>query len=225
MVAWLSSWAQGIIVAVIVSTIIETILPNGNIKKYVRVVIGIYILFTIISPMISIFGKVDIKEQIFNTTEYEEQISKSSNLVSQQIENNNTKTIKDIYISNLEKDIKSKLDNKGYDVLSIYIKAKDDSKYSIEKIELNIKKQEDNANNLLTTKNNNSVNEVTIEKIKINVGTEENKDQENLNKENILNNNTEINEQTTKISNENKKEIIEYLSSIYELKEENIEIS
>ena len=52
MISWLSKWAQGIIVAVIIATLIELILPNGSSKKYVKVVIGIYILFTIISPVI-----------------------------------------------------------------------------------------------------------------------------------------------------------------------------
>ena len=42
---WISDWVQGIIVAVIIVTIIEMILPNGNSKKYIKVVIGIYIIF------------------------------------------------------------------------------------------------------------------------------------------------------------------------------------
>ena len=50
---WVSSWIQGIIIAVIISTIIEMILPEGNSKKYIKVVIGVYILFSIVSPVIS----------------------------------------------------------------------------------------------------------------------------------------------------------------------------
>ena len=52
MISWISSWAQGIIMAVIIGAIIEMILPEGNSKKYVKIVIGVYILFTIISPVI-----------------------------------------------------------------------------------------------------------------------------------------------------------------------------
>ena len=36
---WFSKWAEGIIIAVIVSTIIEMILPEGNSKKYIKVII------------------------------------------------------------------------------------------------------------------------------------------------------------------------------------------
>ena len=50
---WVSGWIQGIIIAVIISTIIEMILPEGNSKKYIKVVIGVYILFSIVSPVIS----------------------------------------------------------------------------------------------------------------------------------------------------------------------------
>ena len=53
MVSFISSWVQGIIIAVIISTIIEMILPDGNIKKYVRTVIGTFIVFVIISPIIT----------------------------------------------------------------------------------------------------------------------------------------------------------------------------
>ena len=45
MINWIGSWVQGIVIAVVISTIIEMILPDGNIKKYVRTVIGVYIVF------------------------------------------------------------------------------------------------------------------------------------------------------------------------------------
>ena len=37
MIEFLSSWAQGIIVAVIIATLIEMILPNSSSKKYVKI--------------------------------------------------------------------------------------------------------------------------------------------------------------------------------------------
>ena len=61
MVAFFSSWAQGIIVAVIVATIVELLLPNGSSKKYVKVVVGIYILFSIIAPVVNKFANQDIE--------------------------------------------------------------------------------------------------------------------------------------------------------------------
>ena len=48
MINWITNWAEAIIIAVVIATIIEMILPEGNCKKYIKVVIGVYILFTII---------------------------------------------------------------------------------------------------------------------------------------------------------------------------------
>ena len=36
---WISDWAGGIIIAVIIGTVIEMILPEGNSKKYIKMVI------------------------------------------------------------------------------------------------------------------------------------------------------------------------------------------
>ena len=83
MVNFFSSWGQGIIVAVIIGTIIEMILPEGSSKKYIKVVIGIYILFTIISPFIQKFSGSKLSaENIFNTEKYEKMMAKGSNTIS-----------------------------------------------------------------------------------------------------------------------------------------------
>ena len=60
-ISFISSWAEQIIVAVIIATIIEMILPSGNNKKYIKVVIGIYVLFTILSPIIGKITKIDLE--------------------------------------------------------------------------------------------------------------------------------------------------------------------
>ena len=44
---FLNTWLQGIIVCVIIVTIIELILPSGSTKKYIKVVLGMFILFNI----------------------------------------------------------------------------------------------------------------------------------------------------------------------------------
>lgn len=56
MIEFFKVWCEGIIVAVVISIIIESILPEGNNKKYVKVIISIYIVFTILNP---ILGKLD----------------------------------------------------------------------------------------------------------------------------------------------------------------------
>ena len=52
MVPKISLWCRNIVIVVVISSIIEMILPDNKNKKYIKVVIGITILFTIIHPII-----------------------------------------------------------------------------------------------------------------------------------------------------------------------------
>ena len=204
MISWLSKWAQGIIVAVIIATLIELILPNGSSKKYVKVVIGVYILFTIISPVIEKLKNDDFGiNEILNTQKYEEELAKSDNTISAKLESNNSRIIKDIYISNLTIDIQTKLKEKGYEVISANIKIKDDENYTIEKIIINLNKIENEKNE------KDNIENVNIEKIQI--------------KENNATNN--INENAKTLTESQKKEIKDYLSKTYDIDAKNIEIS
>ena len=199
MIDFLSNWAQGIIVAVIIATIIEMILPNGSSKKYVKVVVGIYILFTIISPIITKFSSNNFNiNDILDTKSYEEQMAKSDEDISKKIEENNNRTIKDIYQSNLESDIKAKLKDKGYEVLNTYIQIRDDENYTIEFISLSLDKKE--------TEESNQVRNIEIEEVNIQIGE------------------TNTQESDTSLGSSEKQEIAEYISSTYDIDIKNIEI-
>ena len=51
MINFLKTWCENIVVVLIISVIIEMILPEGKNKKYVQVIICIYIIFTILNPI------------------------------------------------------------------------------------------------------------------------------------------------------------------------------
>lgn len=206
MISWLNSWAQGIIVAVVIATIIELILPEGSCKKYVKVVIGIYILFTIIAPVIGKVSKKDIDiNDILNTQKYEQEISKNNNDIYKKFESNNSRTIKDIYVSNLETDIKSKLKDKGYEVTNTYIKVKNDKNYSIDKISVDVVKKENSKQNEKENKSE------SIENISINIQISNDKNSEES--------------KTVSINETEKQNIKKYLSDTYQLEETNIKIN
>ena len=141
---WISDWVQGIIVAVIIVTIIEMILPNGNSKKYIKVVIGIYILFSIIVTIINKFNstKFDINE-ILDLEKYANEISIQT---STDLENNNEEQIKNMYETGLKQDIKSKLNDKGYNISNMDIELEEE--YKIKKITIRIKKNEKENENI-----------------------------------------------------------------------------
>lgn len=196
MIEFLSSWAQGIIVAVIIATLIEMILPNSSSKKYVKVVIGMYILFTIVSPIIKKLGGKDINLNTINIEKYEQQISKSDNTISRKFEDNNTRSIKDIYVSNLKADISAKLKEKGYEIDTSDIQIKDDENYTIEKITLKLIKMEQKQG-----KNN----EIVINTVEIG--------------------NTISQKDSKTLSNDDKQEVKDYISETYDIDKKNINIS
>ena len=48
----MSAWIKGLGLAIVIVSILEMLLPNNKTKKYIRMVMGIYVLFTIVSPFI-----------------------------------------------------------------------------------------------------------------------------------------------------------------------------
>ncbi|MCI9017188.1 MAG: stage III sporulation protein AF [Clostridia bacterium] len=209
MIEWISRWAEQIVVAVIIATVIEMILPNGNNKKYVKVVIGIYILFTIISPIITkISGKnlidleFDYQNYLENTDTYQ--------AMSQNLSNNNDKNIKQIYIQNLRNDIKNKLLEKGYNAktIEININLEDTKEYGkINNIYLQVvkSKEEVKQGNITNVIIVNTIENITIGN-GINNKIQESKDEEDLK-------DSEINE------------IKSYLSGVYEVNQKNIQVN
>ena len=140
MISWISSWAQGIIMAVIIGAIIEMILPEGNSKKYVKIVIGVYVLFTIISPVISkITGKTIQVSDILELNKYIEETENNSKLYVT-LDEDNSNNIKDIYESSLRNDIKAKVAAKGYNAKNIKLEIEDDEEYTLKKIDIEIYK-------------------------------------------------------------------------------------
>ena len=144
MLDWFRSWSKGIIIAVIISTIIEMILPDNTSKKYIKIIIGIFVVYTIISPVIDQFMGQSIDDYL----NFDDSIETSSNAVeSNTISNNAQSSIKRIYKQNLENDLKVKLSEQGYIAESVAIYISNDDTYSLEKVELKIQKKETEKTN------------------------------------------------------------------------------
>ena len=144
MVKIINSWAQGIVIAIIIATIIEIILPEGNNKKYVKVVLGMYIMFSIVYPFLNNISKKNINADSLFASINKSMESLKDNSVT--IETNSY--IEETYKTNLKEDITRKLNEKGYNVLDlkVYIETSDDERYGqINSMVLNIenKKEEE----------------------------------------------------------------------------------
>ncbi|CDA30479.1 stage III sporulation protein AF [Clostridium sp. CAG:492] len=143
MLEWFRSWATGIVIAVIIATIIEMILPNSTSKKYIKIIIGIFIVYTIISPVIGSFKGEDLNNYI----KVENYIQSNSNaLQTNEVSDNAQSSIKKIYSQNLQNDLKTKLKEKGYISNNINISISNDDKYNIERIDIKVDEKVTNSN-------------------------------------------------------------------------------
>lgn len=195
MINAMSTWAKSIILAVIVSTIIQMILPEGNNKKYIKTVIGLYILFTIISPIISkISGgnaTIDVSkyENYFNV---ESTTTASANVIDKNLDNT--------YTSSIKADIKNRMKQKGYKVNSLdaNIELKNEESYgTINSLKISLEREE----------NNNNSNIQAVNKIEIKISNNTNEAKQN------------------NLTSMEKQEIKNYLSETYSIKKENIEVN
>ncbi len=173
-VNWISDWASAIIVAVIIGTIIEMILPEGNSKKYIKVVIGIYVLFTIVSPVITKITGKDIEiSDILDLEEYIED-AKETSKIQNTMQDNNENDIMNVYLEGIKNDIKAKAETKGYDASNINVKIENDDSYNILSINMNVRKinAETQNNNKNDNKDiNNEIKPVKcVNKIEIDIG-------------------------------------------------------
>ena len=193
---WISGWIQGIIIAVIIGTIIEMLLPDGNCKKYVKVVIGVYILFSIVSPVITkVTGNEFRVSDIYDINTYIEVSTKSS---QENIENSQQNQIKQVYITNMKNDMKQKIQEKGYSVKSLTLEISNDEQYTLKKIFAQVTKRKNEENNEVK-----GVNEINI----------------------TISNTTENIEEDISISTKEQNDLKAYLSGIYNLEEKNININ
>jgi len=207
MISFISTWAQGIIVVVIIATIIEMILPEGSSKKYIKVVIGIYILFVIVTPIINKFSKQSIDVSSVIDYEFEGETKQVS---SSNFEERNNLNIKSMYEMNLKSDIKNKIQGKGFVVDNVKVEILDNDEYTINKIDVAIsgekqeeeKKENQRKKNVVTIVDN-------IEKITIDLSKQ---------------NRNEKEEKKYTISTKNANNLKDYLSSIYSVDTKNIEI-
>lgn len=202
LIKFINSWAQGIILAVIIATIIEMILPEGKNKKYVKTVIGVYILFIMIYPLINKFTKVNINSLLENTTK---QMSRYQENNSLKIDTD--KYIEDTYRKKVEEDIKNKANEKKLNIISlnVYIETEDEKRYGmlnslvmkVEKCKINNKEE-----------NNTSVNQI-----------------KEINISKAMQNNEVAEKKDKTVTEKEIDEFKEYINSTYYLEKEKIHIN
>ena len=125
MIEVISSWAKSLGVTIVLVSILEMILPNNKTKKYIRMVLGMFVIFNIISPFIK--NKDTLSLASINIEDYYNE--RRSNVTEYNLDNGKLdqtsmdKRIEVLYQDELEKDIIEKVEEQGYEVGSCKVEA------------------------------------------------------------------------------------------------------
>ena len=175
MINFMSTWVKNLSLALIIISILEMLLPNNKTKKYVKMIMGLYVLFSIIAPFINNKDKI-------NLSKFDSYIETSEDVVQTDIQVDQSsmdKRLNEIYEQELQKDIKRKVENKGYEIESCKIDAhlsQEDT--GIEKITIKIAKKIDEENKEQTIEDK-MVSEIQkIQKVEVKVSESEEDNQE-----------------------------------------------
>ncbi len=218
MINFLSSWVKNLCLALIVVSILEMLLPNNKTKKYVKMVMGLYILFSIIEPFIENSNELKFNvEDLYN--QYSVETSAESENVNQKSMDSR---LDELYKQKLENDIVQKLNEEGYVVEDCDVKAHISSNDTgIELITIKIKEKKDSSNENQSNETMNIeekiVNEIQkIQKVEINVS----KNQDNSSDES-----TQSEQQNQNITKTDIKIVKQFLIKEYGVSEKCLRIS
>lgn len=116
MISFLREWIEQIAVAVIIASIFEMILPDGKTKKYVKMILGVFIIFNMISPFVN-------GSSLYNFS-VNDIVGNYMNEITVDTTNSVDDKVEELYIKELEKDITKTVEEQGYVVEKCNIDAK-----------------------------------------------------------------------------------------------------
>lgn len=217
MIEFLSSWAKSLGVTIVIVSIFEMLLPNNKTKKYIRVILGIFILFNIISPFINNKNKLSL-----TSIDIENYINTQNETINQTSMDNR---IQDLYEQELEKNIIDKIENQGYkvnkcNVSANIVKNSENEENTINKITLKIEKAKN-----LETENTGEQNKITENKIVAQIQKIKEIDTR-INKENTESEkNVQEESNSIKVSRSDIQNVKKFLIEEYGVKEKCLEIN
>lgn len=148
MIELVKNWLNMIIILGIAFTLIRMIIPNTNLKKYTNSMIGVVIIITLLTPIISLISKKNITEQISEPIKDILSVETMSKNYDDYTEVN-TNNVKREFEHRLEEDIKNKLKNKINQEVQVNVKV--DNTYNIEIIEIWLSKNTyENIKNIIS---------------------------------------------------------------------------
>ncbi len=141
MIEFLVSWAEQLIITLIIIIMVEMIIPNSSYRKYIKIILGIFMLYTIFNPIIG--KKID-------NINFKEAISEDlneANYINNETSLNYENQIEIVYKEKMKESISQYLKEKGYEVVSIDTEVEyKNENIIVNKLQMKIKKGENTEN-------------------------------------------------------------------------------
>ncbi|OPJ56941.1 stage III sporulation protein AF [Alkalithermobacter paradoxus] len=133
-------WISTILIGAFIVNVIELILPSGNLKPYVNLVLSFMFIFIIITPISNFFSKdIPLEDKILQKySDFQYKYHQSAATLN----NVNLKEIETNYFNYLKETLNIKLKDHGYEVDNIEIKDNEVKNLTIREI-----KFKENSNN------------------------------------------------------------------------------
>lgn len=162
---FLKEWIIQIVSVFIFVSLLEIVLPNGQMKKYIDMIIGLLIIIVIINPFINlIFKDIDIERNIFTSS----QIVANKYQVDEDILKLQQDQMKSAYVLKVEEDIMKIIEEKTkYKVLNVKVETVDeleDEEFGmVTKVYLDVDEKQDVVNSNEEVVNIKSVENINVD--------------------------------------------------------------
>lgn len=172
--SFLREWILQIVSMFVFVSLLEIVLPNGQMKKYIDMIIGLLIIIVIINPFINlIFKDIDIERNILTLPEINDSTQENSDILELQQDQ-----MKSVYAFRVQEDIMKIIEEKtNYKVLNAEVETidelEDEDFGMVTKVYLYVDEKQD-----LQSDEKQGVNIKSIENINVNLSTNQNNEDE-----------------------------------------------
>ncbi|GBF11030.1 MAG: stage III sporulation protein AF [Tepidibacillus sp.] len=128
MIEWISSWLQNIILIVLLATFVDLLLPNSDLQKYSKMVLGLLIMLTILSPLLDLFSNQFSVTTLFQQLD-QKAYSKEDSVITMEGFNQSNQ-IPDTYQKNLVDNVEK--------IMKEYLKEQLEKRFNITVFDVNL---------------------------------------------------------------------------------------
>lgn len=149
MMDWLREWLQNIIVIVLLATFADLLLPNSNLQKYSKMVLGLLIVFTILTPILTVFDQFDMNQIIQEFNKELDEPSSNSKKGTESLQTDMQQNMQSKMITQVEQMMNEQLQelvNNQYnvDIKDLRLETSfSDGNWKISKIEVTVQEKEE----------------------------------------------------------------------------------